>query len=756
MVVSGSEFIRSPGIAAWVIFWIYAVFATLGGYSLARTFKKNGILVGHFNELFRFLTRVRIWSLRYRKTYTLAVTGVLLAVFLVLVYWAEVLHAAFYPSPAPFSGVVDYATWILVFVVSGLQQGQTPNSILALLLAGVFPFVVLGSIVTIVRYTSEQAHDTLVKQMAEGQIGAYRVLIFNYHEKYDGVIRSILDRSDAFVVIFAKESNLQDARSFIDGLEDLDSKEYRTKIERLSYSEDLLFEQYDAVGADELYILPDTNNDTDYENVRLVTELNRHVSDLEDSPNRRADTPSTVWLSDSRKLAGVSDSLADTRFREHLHAVSFQTDIRDLMRLDVATPVRELDAYYHFDTVPTPPEWIRGYRLSNYTFHATPLSDSEHEALAEIRAFDATDARWTEATDTRRVRLKRDVLSEVEARLRADLESGDRDEIGILYGLLSDISGTTVPIRFADAHLNPQMETATASLQVAKERHVEADTAAGDDTPGDGAGDVFVVNLNDRIREFVFSFGQHPAERGRNLTVYNSAGQVTPELSDAVNAVQYDSISELLEMLFHETDKSPRTLEAGDKVVIALNHTVPDPEVNILRILDAIDDRLRDSATGIDHTDVFLAVESDTRSHNGEYRYLSVDKVLRTHETQLSFLHNIVQFRHSEPINGLIQEGKLTRTAAVNWAVETAHYLRKFRVDRFERHDEAEAADTPPVDGNADGAADGTREDGRLPLTTLSLQRDPESAAGLTVELSEPTGDDDTPAGEFLLSFPRT
>lgn len=755
MVASGSEFIRSPGIAAWVIFWIYALFAILGGYSLARTFKKNGILVGHLNELFRFLTRVRIWSLRYRKTYTLAVTGVLLTVFLVLVYWAEVLHAAFYPSPAPFSGVVDYVTWILVFVVSGLQQGQTPNSILGLLLAGVFPFVVLGSIVTIVRYTSERAHDALVKQMAEGQIGAYRVLIFNYQEKYDGVIRSILDRSDAFVVIFAKESNLQDARSFIDGLEDLDSKEYRTKIERLSYSEDLLFEQYDAVGADELYILPDTHNDTDYENLRLVTQLNRHVSDLEDSPNRRADTPSTVWLSDSRKLAGVSDSLADTRFREHLHAVSFQTDIRDLIRLDVATPVRELDAYYHFDTGTTPPEWIRGYRLSNYTFHATPLSDSEREALAEIRAFDATHTQPTEATEARRVTLKQNVLATVEDRLRTDLEAGDRDEIGILYGLLSDISGTTVPIRFARAHLNPQMETATASLQVVKERHVEADTPAGDDAPDDGDGDVFVINLNDRISEFVFSFGQHPAERGRNLTVYKSAGQITPELSDAVNAVQYDSISELLEMLFHETDKSPRMLEAGDKVVIALNHTAPDPEVNILRILDAIDDRLRDSATEIDHSDVFLAVESDTRSHNGEYRYLSVDKVLRTHETQLSFLHNVVQFRHSEPINGLIQEGKLTRTAAVDWAVETAHYLRKFRVDRLEQHDEAEAGDTPPVDGDADGAVDDTREDGSLPLTTLSLQRDSESEAGLAVELSEPTGDDDAAAGEFLLSFPR-
>jgi len=756
MVASGYEFIRSPGIAAWSIFWVYTLFAILGGYSLARTFKQKGILIGHFDELFRFLTRLRIWSLRYRKTYTLAVTGVLLGVFLVLVYWAEVLHATFYASSAPFSGMVDYAAWILVFVVSGLQQGQSPNSIVALLLAGVLPFVVLGSIVTIVRYTSEQAHDALVKQMAEGQIGSYRVLIFNYHEKYDEVIRSVLGRSNAFVIVFAKESNLQDAHSFIDGLEGLDSKEYRTKIERLSYSEDLLFEQYDVLGADELYILPDTHNDTDYENLRLVTQLNRHVSDLEDNPNQRADTPSTVWLSDSRKLAGVSTSLADTKFREHLHAVSFQTDIRDLIRLDVAAPVPELNAYYHFGARTTPPEWVRGYGLSNYTFHATPLSDSERRTLGEIREFEAaTPTRSQEATEARRLALKREVLEEIDARLRADLDTGDADRIGILYGLLSEVSGTTVPIRFAAAHLNPQMETATESVQVVKERHVEEGATAPGGAPGDGEGDVFVINLNDRIREFVFSFGEHPAERGRNLTVYNSEGQIAPELSDAVNAVQYDSISGLLEMLFRETDRSPRRLKPGDKILIALNHTVPEPEVNILRILDAIDDRLREPTTDIDHSDVFLAVESDSRSRNGEYRYLSVDKVLQTHGTQLSFLHNIVQFRHSEAMTGLIQEGKITRTAAVDWAVETAHYLRKFRVDNVEQRDETEAGRTPPAGGGADEAVERASEDGRLPLTTLSLVRDPDLETGLAAELSEPTGGDERRDGDFLVSFPR-
>lgn len=359
MVASGSGFVQSPGRVAWGIFWAYAVFSVLGGYSLARTFKRKGILVGHLDELFRFLTRLRIWSLQYRKTYTVAVTGLLFSAFLVVVYWAEVLHASFYASATPFTGLVDYAAWILVFVVSGLQQGDSPNSILGLFLAGVFPFVVLGSIVTIVRYTSERAHEALVKQMAEGGIGSYRVVIFNYDEKYDGVIRSIMDRSNAFVVVFAKESNLQDARSFIDGLERLDAKEYRTKIERLSYSEDLLFEQYDVLGADELYVLPDTHGDTDYENLRLVTRLNRRVDELEEDPNERARTPSTVWLSGSRKLAGVAHSLADTRFRDHLHAVSFQTDVRDLMRLDVAVPTRELDAYYHLDAGTEPPAWVR-------------------------------------------------------------------------------------------------------------------------------------------------------------------------------------------------------------------------------------------------------------------------------------------------------------------------------------------------------------------------------------------------------------
>jgi hypothetical protein len=755
MVASGSGFVQSPGRVAWGIFWAYAVFSVLGGYSLARTFKRKGILVGHLDELFRFLTRLRIWSLQYRKTYTVAVTGLLFSAFLVVVYWAEVLHASFYGSAAPFTGLVDYATWILVFVVSGLQQGESPNSILGLFLAGVFPFVVLGSIVTIVRYTSERAHEALVKQMAEGGIGSYRVLIFNYDEKYDGVIRSIMDRSNAFVVVFAKESNLQDARSFIDGLERLDAKEYRTKIERLSYSEDLLFEQYDVLDADELYVLPDTHDDTDYENLRLVTRLNRRVDELEEDPNERARTPSTVWLSDSRKLAGVAHSLADTRFRDHLHAVSFQADVRDLMRLDVAVPTRELDAYYHFDAGTEPPAWVRGYRLSNYTFHAAPLADDERRQLAEIREFDrTTDTAAGEPAARLRTR-KREVLSDVRTRLRAALEAGDPDEIGVLYGLLADVSGTTVPIRFGSAHRSPQLDTAAESVQVVKERHVDGDATADRGGPSAERGDVFVINLNDRIKEFVFSFGSHPTERGRSLTVYHSEGQIAPELSDAVSPVQYDSVGELLEMLFNETERSPHRLEPGDKVLVAMNHTVPDPDVNILRILDAIDDRLGTQGTGIGHDDVFLAVESDSRSRNGEYRYLSVDKVLDTHETQLLFLHNLVQFRHGGPVQDLIQEGKFTRTEAVDWAAETARYFRKFRVDGPEsRH----GVDGDPESGNGRRVG-GTGEDGdaddELPLTTLSLRRGPESEAGLVAELSEPTRDHEVGDDEFVVSFPR-
>lgn len=755
MVTSEPNFLQSPTLLAWFLFWIYLLFLCLGAYSLSRTFKKKGIVLGHLDDLFRFLTDLRIWSIRYRKTYTAIVSGVLVLMFLVLVYWSELLHATLYETAPTFTGLVDYVLWIGVFVVSGLQQGAYPNSLLGLVVSGVFPLVLIGSVFTIVQFTSERAHDVLIKRMAEGDIGSHRIVVFNYREQYDEFIHELLERSSAFIVVFAKEENLQDARSFIEGIDAADSKDYRTAIEQLSYSEDLLFEQYSVLESDELYVFPDAESRTDYENLRLITKLNQRVSDIESDPNRTADPPGTVWLSDSQKLTGISHSLEPTQFRDHLHAVSFQDDVRDLIRVNVGESLLELAEYFNFTEHTDVPPWIDGYGLVNYTFTSAPLTDEELDDLTDIRQFRERQLDRVDAVNkTQLASLKREVLDTVRSRLRADLEAHPPSTMGILFGLLADISGATVPIEFSSAYLNRQMETASATVQLTK---------AGDDVDQIGEttvsdGDIFVVNYNARIEEFVHSFGGRAADEGRHLTVYTSDAQVTPEADDNVTYAEYRSMTHLLEMLFSRTERSQRRLKPGDKVMLFLDDTIPNPRVNVLRILDAIDDRLDRDIGDVDHNDVFLSVESHADSSNEEYRYLAVDKVIPTHQTQQLFLHNLVQFRTSVPVSRMIQEGEMEYREAIDWAVDTAYYLRELRVDSVQEFREMDSTTDAVVGATLRDVVTEQRNYGKhdiIPFTTLTLRRNPDGDHAIGVEFAEPTRDQRIEADDFLLSFPK-
>ena len=65
--------LESPGLIPWLVFFLYAILLVVGLYYLSRTFVQYRIVYGHLDDLFRFLTSLRIWSIRYRKSYPIAV-----------------------------------------------------------------------------------------------------------------------------------------------------------------------------------------------------------------------------------------------------------------------------------------------------------------------------------------------------------------------------------------------------------------------------------------------------------------------------------------------------------------------------------------------------------------------------------------------------------------------------------------------------------------------------------------------------------
>jgi hypothetical protein len=753
-MLASVDFIRSPTALAWGIFWFYILFAVLGGYQLLTTFRQERIIYGHLDELFRFLTNIRIWSIRYRKTYIVVITALLGVTFLVLVYSAEILHLIFFQNQPVFSGVIDYLRWITVFVISGLQVGEYPQSLLGFILAGVFPVVVIGSVLTIVRVTSEGAHEALVKRMAEGEIAPHRVIVFNYREEYDEFVKSLLDESQAFVVIFTKEDHLQDAESFVEGIERTDTREYRIAIERLSYSVDVLFDQYSVLQSDEIYIFPDAESRTDYENLRLITRLNEEVKGREQNPNRAVDPPDTVWMADSRKLSGVAQNLEQTGFKRRLHALNFQADVRDLIRANTGDTIPELETYFNFTAEPKAPEWVEGFTLDNYVFHPNPLQPDEKETLERVREQRQTlvaDSR-TSIQQSQLAATREQALEMIEKRLTDEIESGPADRIGLFFGVLTEVASSTIPIDLSSAFLSQQIETATDAIQIRKSANVSSSSGV----QGTSDGNVFIVNYNSKIKDFVLSFDDYESETDRYLTVFTSKNQITPDSTERTNFAEYRSMEDLLEMLFNETDRSPRRVESGDTIILLLDYTISNPKINVLRALDAIDDKLSMGSGSVAHNDIFLAVESDIESGNEEYRYLAVDKVFETQRTQRLFLNNLVQLRTSDVVRQLLQEGKLDQREAFNWAVDTAYYFKEFKIDSHDGVHRAETDAEAAIHRELKQLVDEHRGYDRrsaLPFTTFSLRRDEE--LDMVVDLDELKCDSRIEEGQFLLSFPR-
>lgn len=753
MLNSSVLILDSPGPLPWSIFFLYSFLLLVGLYYLSRTFVQDRIVYGHLDNLFRFLTTIRIWSIQYRKTYTIAIVVILAVVFLGVVYAAEILHSTFYATELPFNGPVEYLRWLSVFVISGLQMGEYPRSLLAFVLSGVFPLFIIGSVLSIVRLTSEGAHQALIKRMAEGEIASHRVVVFNYREEYDGFIRLLLSHSEAFVVIFAKEEHIQDAKSFVEGIEQTDEREYRTYIEQISYSGDVLFEQYNVLQSDELYIFPDAESRTDYENLRLVTRLNEEVKNREQSPRYNVSPPDVIWMADSRKLSGVAKNLEQSKLKAHLNAVSFQDDIRDLIRSNTGETIPELERYYNFSEDESPPDWVKGYQLENYSFTPNPLTDEEREEIEAIKNHRLQIGQEADHSmqEGRLAALREQVLDLINSRLEGEIETDPSDRIGLFFGLLTETAKASIPIDLHAAYLSQQMETTTDAIQVRKEVNVPDTTEKGR-----SGGNIFIVNYNSKIKDFVLSFDEYESSGERYLTMFTSQNQVMPESTEQTNFQEYRSMNDLLEMLFNETERSPRRVRPGDTILLFLDYTIQSPKVNVLRALDAIDDKLSADSTDVDHNDIFLAVESDLESGNEEYRYLAVDKVLETQLTQRLFLHNLVQLRTSTIVKRLLQEGKLTQREAFNWAVETAYYFREFRIDSCHHHAHGEQKRTM-LSGSITEIVEEWRNYGKrspLPFTTFTLRRGEEH--DIIVEMDELRRDNEVTEDQFLLSFPRT
>lgn len=679
------ELIRSPSLLMKTIFWLYSIVLIVLFINVYSIFTERNILLSHLRDLFDTLTKFRIWTMRNRRIYTILVASTLMFFALAIVYVAETAHHTVYELEPMFSSIPHFFYWIVVAMVSGFEKGEAPQSFIGLIITGLMPLFILGAIFSIVRYTSEHGHMVLMEKMARGDIPTHRVIVFNYQSKFDETILRLLRKTEAFVVVFADENHLPDAKRLKANFDENSDKAYRLLIDELSYANDTLFQRYDLIGADEIYLLSDMSHETDYQNLLVLTEINKRVKQWDDMESAVYTCPQILWEVNKAKFKLLSQNLDSPILQRNFYPVGFYEDCTRELLSNLQDPLVGLNRYYGLHGTAEQHDWFDGYGLENYRFTAESITSEERElldSLREKRRRRSTSARQdSEPSDISE--LKRELLARFEQRLEEESLDGD---INPFYGVLAEIAGNDIPMDPSTAFLSHQMDTTRATIQVEK-----TEGKAQTDTTAEGAGEsgltinghIYLMNLNNNSRYFLESLDSDAGGRpgALDVTVFHTEGQPIPELDLEIEFIQYSNVSEVARFLFRdELNDTEAKLEEGDSLLLFLDDTSNDPHIHLIRALDAIDDQLKEENDELNHNDIFLMVESTESSFNRIYEYLSVDKTIDTFQTRRTFLNNFIELRNDEVLDELERSGTLSQQQAFGWALQTAYALRHYVV----------------------------------------------------------------------------
>jgi hypothetical protein len=746
------EVLRSPSVLMQAIFWLYLFVFIIIVTHFTQILRRREVFISHFRDIFRILTRFRIWTMRNRRTYTTLVAFGITIVFLVMVYLAERAHYFFYQQEPTFTTIPDFFLWITTLLVSAFEVGDSPESFLSVLVVGILPLFLIGSIVAIVRFTSERSHELLAERLARGDLASNRIVIFNYQANFDGFVRTILDNTEYFVTVFAAGDHYDDAEALRDSFEKTSDERYRLYVSELSYSDEVLFDEFDFLDASELYLLSDMAEDTDYRNLQLLTKINEELKHDHQMDNGLRSCPNIVWEARNTKFKHLSRELDSGRLQRNLYPVSFYEDCSRIIFSNLSSSIRSLDDHYRFGVAHDVPRWIDGYTLDNYSFTTTEIADTDRERLTEIRT------RRREQSDDERVgtdemsSLKRTFLEDIEHRVESNQsEDGQR----LFYGLLTDVAGSKIQLDPSAAFFSQQIETTERSIQI----ETAGDAATGDWTLNP-PGDIFVINLNSYAIHFLRTLDERLGDCVTDppaVTVFSQTQSIESDFTYPLEFVEYDDIADIIDHLFTAKADEGHCLETGDSLLLFLDHDLETPNINSMKILDYLDERLDTDDDELGHNDVFLGVESHTDGHNKIYEYLSVDKTIDTFRPRKSFFDTLVQLRNDETVQALVREGQLESTDAFEWAVESANYFRPYVVQPATDIDRSDTLGEPVVGENHLDTISQLRQfeqRSRQLFTSFRIARPTESAVNPTVSLLELTSKKSIDEDEYLLFLP--
>ncbi|MEZ0224512.1 MAG: SLC13 family permease [Alphaproteobacteria bacterium] len=668
--------------------------------SFRGVLRRGNVLLGHMREVFVIMTRVTIWAMKNRGLYFAVVAIMVLAGASGLLYWSEMTHDRLYgavPGAKPlFDSVSSFMIWVMVFTGTGMAENLKPHSTLGVALVGILPLAIVGGIVLLSQLSTGKSVLKLARRLANGDIPSYRIVVINYHERFEKFIYTSLYTRDASILLLCDHSHFDQAVSFCETVNNTTHGSHRIYAAIKHPDAFHNFQEYRIEQADEIYLLSDMTTQGEYEKMRYVAKLDAllnstRVSAVEglDAGIAGAEHTGDDTQAEIEDLAGMPRIFIETpseRFHDLLLRSSspllmrsairmtFDSDVSAFLMADMDEGVDLISAYYRVGRPAEKPQmFLDGTTpLQKFKLNAYDLDKDGKELFR--RHFSGLNIGGGPSKPVRDTRA----LRQLSTRVRAQVPQGTK---GARYHMskdqLKEIDYTRLMgliMKVGPSHMHIGIPSAALSMQ-----NIEADKIILRE-PFDGSKPVKLpapkITKDEKV--FVFNFTPHSRafitelleafkdEKRPRIVLLSRANQMIPDEiahHPALHILHAGQLEDMMSVLCPlnmsastGTGKSFKpVLHVGDRVYVFLDFDQPSPESNSIDFIDRLDTQIhlmaeeaaaKHKKPALSHPDIYIAVETSGAESRVLFENFFIDKIIDTSLPRQSYLNVLSMIFH--------------------------------------------------------------------------------------------------------------
>ena len=659
--------------------------------------KRGNVLLGHMREVFVVLTRVTIWSMRNRGLYFLVVGLTLLASASGLLYWSEMTHDKMYGLPAGakplFDSISGFMVWVMVFTGTGMQDELKPHSTLGLALVSVIPLALLGGIVLMAQLSGGDTVKRLSRRLANGDIPSYRIVIINFHERFESFVRTALYSKDSSILLLCDSAHFDQAVSFCEAMNATNHGAHRLYAAIKHPDAFHNFQEYRIEQADEIYLLSDMTTQGEYEKMRYVAKLDALLNATRVAAREGLeagiagqDHVGDISQQDIEDLAGMPRIFIETpseRFHELLRRSSspllmrsairmtFDSDVSAFLMADMDEDINLITHYYRLGRPAERPQLFQGgvSPLSKITLHAYELDKDGREIFR--RHFSGLNFAGVPIKVTADARA----LRQLSTRVRAEVPLGTKGAKYLDGKELKEIDYTRLMgliMKVGHSHMHIGIPSAALSMQnVAADKIILREAFDGKTPPK-----ITLPKVPKDERIFIFNFTPHSrafvtellalfkSEKRPRIVIMTLASQNIPDdIADhpAVHVIMGSQPEDLMNQICPADGPSGNgrqfrpIIHPGDRLYVFLDFDQPTPESASIDFIDRLDTQIhlmeadaqaKHRKPAVTHPDIYIAVETSGAESRVLFENFFIDKIIDTSRPRQSYMEILSMIFH--------------------------------------------------------------------------------------------------------------